>query len=99
MTFGFSANLIWNYFNKVETNKNQIEVFNLKINAFRRTTGKGGSNCIIFPFKGNQEVIKISYDNIKPYLNQNSNDYILVLDVRKGIWDYYKLENWDIINK
>lgn len=99
IVFGFSANAIWNYVNKNEAKNNQLETFYLPISEFSRTTGRGGANRVTFKFKGNRESIKTTYETIKPYLDKLPEDYQLILEVRKGIWNYYILEDFDLIKK
>jgi hypothetical protein len=94
LTFGLIASITWNSFNKIIADNNKVELYNLPIEKFSRTTGKGGSNKILFQFKNNTEEIKISFDDIKPYLDKNPNLYRLQLKIKKGIWNYYILEDW-----
>lgn len=96
MIFWIPSNIIWDSINKIESNKNLIETYTIKVDNFHRSTGKGGSNQIQFIFKGENERIKVSYQDIKPYLNQNPNDFQVIIDVKKGIWNYYVLQSWDI---
>lgn len=95
--FWIPSNIIWDGINKMESNKNQIETFTLNVTDFHHSTGKGGSNKIRFSFKGERESIRTSYQTIKPYLEKKPDDYQVVIEVKKGIWNYYVLQSWDII--
>lgn len=94
--FWIPSNIIWDSINKLESDKNQIETYTLKINDFHHSSGKGGSNRIRFRFKGENESIKTSFQDIKPYLNKNPDDFKVIIDLKKGIWNYYLIESWDI---
>lgn len=99
ITFGFTANVTWNISNKIISEQNKLETYQIKIKNFQRTTGKGGGNYINFDFKNKSEHLKIRYNSIEPYLNVNSDECILKLDVKKGVWNHYVLQNWEIIKK
>ena len=94
--FWIPSNIIWDSINKIESNKNQIETHTLKVNGFHHHSGRGGSNRIRFNFKGEKESIKTSYQDIKPYLEKNPDDFQVIIEVKKGIWSYYVLQSWDI---
>lgn len=94
--FGFTANVIWTYVNKNEANNHQLETFYLPVNEFSSTTGKGSSNKIYFNFKGNSESINTSYKTLKPYLDLSPDDYQIKLRLRKGIWNYYIVEGFNL---
>jgi hypothetical protein len=96
MIFWIPSNIIWDSINKIQSNKNDIEMYTLKVDNFHHSTGKSGSNQIRFIFNGEYESIKVSYQDIKPYLDQNPNDFQVIIEVKKGIWNYYVLQTWDI---
>lgn len=95
LTFGFLANVSWNSINVYQSNKNRIEKYYLPVEGFHRKKGKG-IDMIFFRFKNHHESIKVKYQTMEPYLDKQSNDYKIVLEVRKGIWNHYVLENWDL---
>lgn len=96
MLFWIPSNIIWDGINKIESNKNVIETYTLKVYDFHHSTGKGDSNRIRFTFNGEKESIKTSYQDIIPYLDKNPDDFEVTIEVKKGIWNYYILESWDI---
>jgi hypothetical protein len=96
MYFWIPSNIIFDSINKIESNKNVIETYILKVHDFHHSTGRSGSNLIRFIFKGKKERIRVSYEDIKPYLDKNPDDFQVSIEVKKGIWNYYILETWDI---
>ncbi|SHJ13814.1 hypothetical protein [Flavobacterium terrae] len=96
LTFGFLATIFWDSINVYQSSKNRIETYYLPVEEFHLKKGKG-SNKIYFRFKNNLESIKVDYQTIKPYLDQQPKDYKIVLVVREGIWNHYALESWDLI--
>ena len=94
--FWIPADIIWDNFNRMESNKNQTETYITKADKFQRSTGRSGSNKIYFSFKGKSESIRTSFKDIKPFLEKNPNDYEVIVDLKKGIWNYYVLQSWDI---
>ncbi|HKX85934.1 MAG TPA: hypothetical protein VJL37_04635 [Flavobacterium sp.] len=97
--FGFTANAIWNHLNIKESEKHTVETLKLPVERFSRRGGKGTSNGIGFYFNGNYEKIKTSYDDVKLYLDQAPQDYYVILEVKKGLWNYYLVQNWDLVKK
>ncbi|MCL9805251.1 hypothetical protein NAT51_06950 [Flavobacterium amniphilum] len=98
LSFGFTANAIWNHLNIKESERNPVEVFKLPVDNFSKGSGKSSSG-INFYFNGDYEKIKTSYDDVKLYLDQNPQDYYVILDVKKGLWNYYLVQNWVLVKK
>lgn len=96
MYFWIPANIIFDVFNKIESNNNIIETYTLKVDEFHHSSGRSGSTLVRFTFKDKKERIKVSYKDIKPYLDKNPDDFQVKIEVKKGIWNYYILETWDI---
>jgi hypothetical protein len=96
MYFWIPSNIIFDSINKIESNKNVIETYTLKVHDFQHSSGRSGSNLIRFIFKGKKERIRVSYEDIKPYLDKNPDDFQVSIEVKKGIWNYYITETWDI---
>ncbi|MEW5675238.1 hypothetical protein ABGT15_02890 [Flavobacterium enshiense] len=95
MIFGFASRVLWNTINEIESEKNKIEIFHLPVEEFRKASSRS-SDKIYFKFKNNLESIPVDEEVIKPYLNANPDDYTIVLGVRKGIWNHYLFESWDL---
>lgn len=98
MIFGFTSRVIWDTINTAESKNNTIEVFHLPIEQFSKG-GRKSNPKIYFRFNNNLESIPVEKETIKPYLNANPNDYTIILEVRKGIWNHYVYESWDLIKK
>lgn len=92
LIFGNLANITWEYINKREANKRMPVAFYCPITRF----DNGKHEAIEFTFNGEYESIRVSYKSIKPYLEVNPKDYELELIVRKGIWNYYVVKDWNI---
>ncbi len=93
--FWMPSNIIWDGLNKIESQKNRIEVFILPVKQFSKTSK--GPDKIYFDFKNDLESIKVDYQTIKPYLDKNPSNYKVEIEVRKGIWNYYIVDSYDIL--
>lgn len=98
MIFGFASRVIWDTVNVVASKNNTIEVFHLPIEQFSKG-GRRSNPKIYFRFKNSLEGIPVENETIKPYLGTNPNDYTIILEARKGIWNHYVYESWDLRKK
>jgi len=96
LSFGQVAKISWDILNSQTAKQNTEEVFDCQVSRF--WTGKH-SNNIDFLFKDRHNKFDVQYKTIKDYLNTNPDDYYLKITARKGLWDYYLVERWDIKNK
>lgn len=92
MMFCMPSNMIWDIFNKIEAQNNKIEIFQYPIEKFN----DGKRESIGFYFNKSWETIPVHYEIVKPYLDKNPHNYKIKLEVRKGLWNHYVLESWDI---
>ncbi|MCW1148445.1 hypothetical protein [Flavobacterium lacisediminis] len=92
--FGNSANIIWDTINKLESKKNKTEKYFLPITKIY--TSYKYKDKIRFVFLNNEESISVKYSEIKPFLNKNTDNLKIEIKVKKGIWDNYILESWEI---
>lgn len=92
--FWMPCNIIWDVLNKRESKKNKLEVFFIPVEKFSRSSKS--SDRIYFYFENEIESIPVNYNDIKPYLDKNPRNYKVEIDVRKGIWNHYVLESYDI---
>ena len=92
MMFCMPSNMIWDIFNKIEAQNNKIEIFQYPIEKFNA----GKRESIGFYFNKSWETIPVHYEIVKPYLDKNPHNYKIKLEVRKGLWNHYVLESWDI---
>jgi hypothetical protein len=96
LSFGQVAEISWNILNNRTAKQNIEEVFDCKVTRF--WTGSRSSN-IDFLFNDRHNKFDVQYNTIKNYLNTNPNDYYLKITARKGLWNYYLVESWDIKTK
>lgn len=92
--FGNSANIIWDTINKLESEKNKTEKYFLPITKIY--TSYKYKDKIRFVFLNKEESISVKYSEIKPFLNKNTDNLKIEIKVKKGIWNYYILESWEI---
>jgi hypothetical protein len=95
--FWMPSNIIWDSINKIESITNEVEVYNLPVEKFYKGRGRSYRDKICFRFKNQSESIQVSSEFIKPYLDKNPKNYRIKLKVRKGIWNYYVYEDFDIL--
>jgi len=94
--FWIPVNIIWDSFNRVEISKNKAETYEFQIAKFQLSRSR---DAVYFYFKDQLESIPVSYNDIKPYLGENPTNYKLELKIRKGIWNYYTVDSFHIIEK
>ena len=92
MMFWMPSNIIWDIFNKIEAQNNRIEIFQYPIEKFNG----GKRESIGFYFNENWETIPVHYEVVNPYLDKNPHNYKIKIEVRKGLWNNYILESWEI---
>lgn len=94
LLFGQIAKISWDKINKSAASENPKEIIICKITKFYSNKR---SNQIEFKFDNKFEKFNVSYSTIKEYLNKNPKDYYLKIEANKGIWNYYLVNNWEII--
>ena len=94
LLFGQIAKISWDKINKSAASENPKEIIICKITKFYSNKR---SNQIEFKFDNKFEKFNVSYSTIKEYLNKNPKDYNLKIEANKGIWNYYLVNNWEII--
>ena len=96
LSFGQVAKISWDILNNTTAKHNTKEVLDCKITRF--WTGRN-SNNIDFLFNDRHNKFDVQYKTIKEYLKTNPSDYYLQITARKGLWNYYLVEGWDIKSK
>lgn len=91
--FWIPSNIIWDVLNKIESQKNNMEVLSVRVEKFTKSRH---SNKIYFKFKNRTESIKVSSKTINLYIDKNPSNYIIEIGVKKGIWNHYIIDNWNI---
>jgi hypothetical protein len=97
LSIGVFASVIWDNLNKKNADLNPIEVIDCKIEKIDSGTSKTSPN-INFLFHDKSERISIDHETYGKYYDSKSTDLTLQISVRKGIWNYYVLDEWKIIN-
>ena len=95
LSFGQLAKISWDIINNKTAKQNSEEIFDCKITRF--WTGKRPS--IDFKFNNRHERISVNYSTIKEYENKNEEDYKIKIRATKGLWSYYKLNEWNVEQK
>lgn len=96
LSFGQVANISWNYYNNEITKQNPKEIINCQIIKFWKSKRR---TKIFFKFNDKTEKILINRSTIREFENKNVNKYYLKIYVTKGLWNYYKVNDWDIVQK
>lgn len=91
-SFGLVAKVTFDVLNKYAAGQNYTEVKYCPITQFY--TRK--SSVIYFKYEGRSEHLQVKYDSIKDLVNTKA-DYVLKLTVRKGLWNYYLIDCWQIL--
>ena len=87
--FWIPSNIIWDILNKIESQKNKVEVVSIPVEKFTKSRQ---SNKIYFKFNNQIESIKVSSKRINQFIDKNPNNYIVEIGVKKGIWNYYVVD-------
>lgn len=95
LSFGQVAKVSWDYFNNEVVKQNTNEILNCEITRF--WTRKPQS--IDFKFNNRHEKLNVNYATIKKYKRKNAKDYYLEINATKGLWNYYKVNEWAIKRK
>jgi len=95
ISIGVASEATWNYFNKKTAKENFTETFQCKITGFLTQTGSMNPG-FYFLFQGKNEAIRSDYNTMKNYLKKNPDNYEVIIQARKGIWNYYVIYDWTI---
>lgn len=97
LSVGLLANVIWDNLNKKTADLNSIEIIDCRIEKINSGSSRTSPN-IYFLFYGKSESISIDHETYGKYYDSKHTDLNLQIIVRKGIWNYYVLDEWKIIN-
>ena len=67
------------------------------VDEFHEDQGKSDSDQIEFHFNNHYESIKVSEENITRYIIESATKHRIKLKLRKGIWNHYLVDDYDII--
>jgi len=99
LSLGQLADITWNIVNTKISNKSPTETFDCQVTNF----DLGGHGVlfkkILFDFKTNRERVYISNETSNILSGKKPKNYRIKIECRKGIWDYYTLTDWTLIEK
>lgn len=96
LSFGQVAKISWDIMNNRAAKQHVVETFDCQVTRF--WTGRR-SNSIDFLFNDRHDKFDVQYKTIKAYLDKDPNDHYVRISARKGLWNYYLVEDWDLKNK
>lgn len=94
---GLIAKSIWNQINTSTALTNESEYITCQVDQFHLTDRTDESSRILFFFQYETEAVYARRDFLKKYVDKNPDDYLIELKVKKGIWNYYVLEDWNLL--
>lgn len=94
-SFGQAAKMGFDFLNDNVASKNKIETVECVVDNF--SYGKNPS--IEFHFNGHYERLEVAYSFIAPHKNENPNHYSVRLILKKGLWNYYRIQSWSLLQK
>lgn len=97
LSIGVFTSVIWDNLNKRTADLNSIEIIDCKIEKINSGTSRTSPN-IYFLFQDKSESISIDHETYGKYYDSKLTDLKLQISVRKGIWNYYVLDEWEMVN-
>lgn len=97
ITLGLVTNVSWECANYYVAENNKTETIILPVAEFHKGSGRKATHSIKFHFQGKKERIRVSIGYIRQCLEQSATKKHIKLRVRKGLWNHYLVEDWDII--
>lgn len=94
LSIGLVSKITFNYLNNDIAKQNQTEIITCEITRF--WTGRRPS--IDFKYKNRHDKFRVRYKTIKEYEDKQPSDYKLEISARKGLWNYYLVDDWTIKN-
>lgn len=92
LSFGQVSLVIWNYLNKKEAERNPTEILTSTITGF----GHGKRTTVDFKYNNHYESLRVTRQTTREYHNVKPKDYVIVIEAKRGIWNYYVVESWSI---
>lgn len=94
-SIGFVADAIWNHLNKKTADMSSAEIVSCELTGIYSGTSKS-SPKVNFEFHGKPEHLTIDHKTYGQYFTFTLKDLKIHLIIRKGIWDFYIIDNWEI---
>jgi hypothetical protein len=93
LALAYPTQFILTQINRKVSSSNSTEIIKCEVAKF---FDKRRSTTIDFKYENNWEQIRISHDEMKPYINEDPKKYILELTVKKGMWNTYIVQTWEL---
>lgn len=98
LSLGLIARVTLNYCSMHVADKTPEQVIKCKITKFNRSK-RGRSHNIHFLFNNNTESLHVSSKTMSSFKASDTAHYKLEIVIQKGIWNYYVVNYWNIIDK
>jgi len=96
LALAYPSQFILTQINQKISSSNPIEIVQCDIANF---FDKRRSSTVDFKYGNNWEQIRISHAKMKLYINEDPNNFTLELTVKKGIWNTYVVQKFEIHTK
>lgn len=97
--FGIPAHIIWTNLNREVSKQSPIEYHTFDVEKFHKRSGRGSSNAVYVEFQNGSDKIIVSREFVEQFLSENPKDYKINVSLRKGLWNEYVVENYDVEKK
>lgn len=96
LSIGQIAQISWTIMAKQVGEKNQVETMKFPVSRFFYHRG---TVDVEFKFDGRHEELKTRHRDLIGYEEVLAKDYVVEISARKSIWNYYLVDDWEIIKK
>ncbi|NOS90286.1 MAG: hypothetical protein HOP30_00035 [Cyclobacteriaceae bacterium] len=94
VSFGLMSEIVFDFVNREEQSKNPLETIICSVTDFHFS--RRGYPKIYFTYEGITENVPVSNSQIDEYYESDPANYVIALNVRQGIWNYYRVYDWEI---
>ncbi len=94
LSIGLISKLTFNYINNDIAKQNQTKIITCKITRF----WSGRRPSINFKYGNRSDKFRVNYKTIKEYEDKQPDNFKLEIKARKGLWNYYLVDDWTIKN-
>lgn len=95
ISFGQVAKMAWDAANYTTSGQQAPQLIYCDINRFWAHR----NSKVEFTFQNRYEHFNTTYRHLKPYADKNPKDYQLEILARKGLWGYYIIEHWALVQR
>lgn len=97
MTLGLFVDIGFTTINYYYAKRHKQETIILPVDQFHKGTGSKATHSIYFNFKGEIENLTASREYIEECITESATKKHIRLELRKGIWNHYLVDDFDII--